>query len=136
MGRIRRTFDIGFKIKICEAIDAGEKTVLEICRQYQLQRPVVEGWLSKYVSGELRLKGIESIESQQAREIERLKAKVGELTMQNDLLKKISKVLQELPKKSERSSIYTGGSLEVKGGLAKPVIYLPAPTITGKKTKR
>ena len=97
MGRIRRTFDIGFKIKVCEAIDAGEKTVLDICRQYQLQRPVVEGWLSKFVRGDLKPKGIESIESAQAREIEKLKAKVGELTMQNDLLKKLSKILQEQP---------------------------------------
>jgi transposase-like protein len=136
MGRIRRSFDIGFKIQVCEAIDAGEKTVLEICRQYQLQRPVVEGWLRKFVRGELKPKGIESLESQQAREIEKLRAKVGELTMQNDLLKKLSKVLQELPKKNERSSIYAGGNLEVKDGHAKPVIYLPAPTITGKKTKR
>lgn len=135
MGRIRRTFDIGFKIRVCEAIDTGEKTVLDICRQYQLQRPVVEGWLSKFIRGELTPKGVESVESQQAREIEKLKAKVGELTMQIDLLKKLKSM--DLPSpKNARSSIYTGGASELRGAPVKPVIYLPAPTTTGKKTKR
>ena len=31
MGRIRRSFDISFKIRVCEAIDRGERTVLEVC---------------------------------------------------------------------------------------------------------
>jgi transposase-like protein len=53
MGRIRRSFDIQFKMKVCGAIDAGQRTVLEICREFQLQRPVVEGWLKKYVRGDL-----------------------------------------------------------------------------------
>jgi len=136
MGRIRRTFDIGFKIKVCEAIDSGEKTVLDICRQYQLQRPVVEGWLEKFVRGELKPKGIESAESALARENEKLKAKVGELTMQNDALKKVFRARQEQPPKSECSSIHTGESLGVNVKQLKPVIYLPAPSTTGKRTKR
>lgn len=136
MGRIRRTFDIGFKIKVCEVIDTGEKTVLEICRQYQLQRPVVESWLQKFVRGELKPKLLESEESAQTREIEKLKAKVGELTMQNDALKKLFRARQEQPPKSERSSIHTGESLGVNVKQLKPVIYLPAPSTTNKKVKR
>ena len=136
MGRIRRTFDIGFKNKVCEAIDAGEKTVLDNCRQYQLQRPVIEGWLQKFVRGDLKPKGIESEESAQAREIEKLKAKVGELTMQNDALKKLFKTRQEQLPRSERSSKQTGSSSGAKDGLARPVIYLPAPSTTGKRVKR
>jgi len=136
MGRIRRTFDIGFKIKVCGEIDSGEKTVLDICRQHQLQRPLVEGWFQKYVQGNLIPKKLETAESALARENEKLKAKVGELTMQIDLLKKLSKELSRPSTKNVRSSIYTGGDLEIKGGPVKPVIYLPAPTITGKKAKR
>ena len=136
MGRIRRTFDIGFKIKVCEAIDEGSKTVLDICRQYQLQRPVVEGWFQKFVRGDLKPKALESAESAQAREIEKLKAKVGELTMQVDALKKLSKTLREQPQKNERSSIHTGESLGIDVKQLKPVIYLPAPSTTNKKVKR
>jgi transposase-like protein len=136
MGQIRRTFDIGFKIKVCQAIEAGEKTVLEIYRQYQLQRVVVEGWFQKFVQGELKAKGIESPEASLVRENEKLKAKVGELTMQIDLLKKFAKELNHPSTKNGHSLIYTGGNMEVKSGLVKPVIYLPAPTITGKKKKR
>jgi transposase-like protein len=135
MGRIRRTFDIGFKVKVCEAIDAGEKTVLEVCREYQLQRPVVEGWFQKFVRGELQGKKLETTESAQSREIEKLKAKVGELTMQMDALKKFYQE-KKLPTKSERSPIHTGDSLGVNVKQLKPVIYLPAPSTTGKKVKR
>jgi hypothetical protein len=40
MGRIRRSFDIQFKIRVCEAIEAG-KPIPELCREYQLQRAVI-----------------------------------------------------------------------------------------------
>ncbi len=135
MGRIKRTFDIGFKIKVCEAIDSGEQTVLEVCRQHQIQRPVVEAWFQKFVRGELEGKKLESAESAQSREIEKLKAKVGELTMQMDALKKFYQE-KKLPLKNERSPIHTGSSLGVKNEQLRPGIYLPAPSITGKKVKR
>jgi len=80
----------------------GKRPCLEICRQYQLQRPVVEGWLAKLVRDELKPKGIESMETAQAREIEKLKAKAGELTMQIDLLKKLKEQSRLSPKTSVR----------------------------------
>ena len=135
MGRIRRTFDSSFKIKLCELIDSGQSTVIEVCREYQLQRTVVENWLQKFIRGELIAKKFESTESSQAREIEKLKAKVGELTMQMDVLKKFYQE-KKLPLKNERSPIHTGDTLGVNVKQLKPVIYLPVPTTTGKKVKR
>ena len=51
MGKIRRKFDVQFKTKVCQSIEAGVCTVLDICREHQLQRPVVEGWLKRYTAG-------------------------------------------------------------------------------------
>ena len=88
MGKIRRKFDTQFKIQVCQAIEAGTHTVLNICQDHQIQRPVVESWMSRYVSGALTSKS-PNRESELARENEKLKAKIGELTMTIDLLKKV-----------------------------------------------
>lgn len=132
MGRIRRSFDIQFKMKVCEAIDRGDRSVLEVCREFQLQRAVVEGWLKKYVRGDLAPKS-KTKESDYEREIEKLRAKVGELTMQVDSLKKLH---QKRPTKSDGGWIKSGGSSDL-GGLRVPrAILLPAPTTTAKKDKK
>ncbi len=39
MGKIRRKFDVQFKIKICEVIRGGLVTVTEACREYQMPEP-------------------------------------------------------------------------------------------------
>lgn len=88
MGKIRRKFDIQFKIQVCQAIETGTHTVLSICQDHQLQRPVVEGWMKRYVSGALSAKS-GNREAELERENEKLKAKIGELTMTIDLLKKV-----------------------------------------------
>ena len=87
MGKIRRKFDVQFKIKICEVIRGGVVTVAEVCREYQLSRTTVDRWLSAFDDGTLEGKS-SSRERELERENERLKAKVGELTMQIDILKK------------------------------------------------
>jgi transposase-like protein len=132
MGRIRRSFDIQFKMKVCGAIDAGQRTVLEICREFQLQRPVVEGWLKKYVRGDLAPRS-KTKESDYEREIEKLRAKVGELTMQVDSLKKLH---QKRPTKNDAGWIKSGGSSDLGGLRVKSAILLPAPTTTAKKDKK
>ena len=108
MGKIRRKFDISFKVQVCQRIEAGVQTVAEICRENQIQRTVVEGWLQRYVSGTLTGKASDR-QNELERENERLKTKIGELTMTIDLLKKV-----ELWKKRQinvASSIITSSNL-------------------------
>lgn len=88
MGRIRRKFDVQFKTKVCEAIRGSLMTVAEACREYQLSRNTVDRWLAAFDEGRLSGSG-NSRERELERENERLKSKVGELTMQIDVLKKI-----------------------------------------------
>jgi transposase-like protein len=133
MGKIRRKFDISFKNQVCQRIEAGIQTVAEICRDNQLQRSVVEGWLQRYTSGTLTAKANDR-QKELERENEKLKAKVGELTMAIDLLKKV-----EAWKKQQTS---VGSSIITSRNLAqfqRPVDMLASPrratTTNPKKTK-
>ena len=126
MGKIRRRFDVQFKTKVCQGIEAGLYNVLEVCREHQLQRPVVEAWLKRYAAGTLTAP-TGSREKELERENEKLKAKVGELTMTIDLLKKVEAWKQQ--QKSASSSIITSGNLAQSAKPAKP-LALPSPATT------
>jgi transposase-like protein len=133
MGKIRRKFDVQFKTKVCQSIEAGVCTVLDICREHQLQRPVVEGWLKRYTSGTL-VAATGNRERELERENEKLRAKIGELTMTIDLLKKVEAWKRQ--QRSEGSSIITSRNLAQFQKPAKP-LALPAPaTITGRNGTR
>jgi len=133
MGKIRRKFDVSFKTQDCQRIEAGLQTVAEICHENQLQRQMVEGWLSRYVSGKMAPR-VTDRQRELERENEKLKAKVGELTMTIDLLKKV-----ELWKKQQTS---VGSSIITSRNLAqfqKPADMLsyprPATTTNPRGTK-
>ena len=108
MGKIRRKFDAHFKTRICETIRSGLSNINEVCRDYQLSRSVVERWLTAFDDGTLNERG-SSREKELERENERLKAKVGELTMQIDVLKKIDDWIRR--ERSVASSIITEDNL-------------------------
>jgi transposase-like protein len=126
MGKIRRKFDVSFKTQVCQRIEAGIQTVIEICHDNQLQRAVVEGWMQRYVSGSL---GAKSSNQQKdlERENEKLKAKIGELTMTIDLLKKVGAWKKQ--QISVASSIITSKNLAQFQEPAQPLV-LPRPVTT------
>ena len=133
MGKIRRKFDISFKIQVCQRIEAGLQQVTEVCYENQLQRTVVEGWLRRYTAGTLVPKANDR-QKELERENEKLKAKIGELTMTIDLLKKV-----EAWKKQQTS---VGSSIITSSNLAqfqKPADMLasrrPATTTSPRGTK-
>ena len=133
MGKIRRKFDLQFKIQVCQAIEAGTHTVLGICQEHQLQRPTVEAWVTGYVSGALTAKS-PSRESELARENEKLKAKIGELTMTIDLLKKMEAWKRQ--QNAVTSSIITAKNLAQFQKPAKPPASLVPPITTNRNGTR
>lgn len=104
MGKIRRKFDVQFKIKVAEAIVSGAAEIGEVCREQQLQKSTVESWVRRYNEG--TLSATANREKDLERQVEKLQAKIGELTMQMDLLKKAATWKQQ--QKKESSSIITG----------------------------
>ena len=108
MGKIRRKFDVSFKTQVCERIEAGIQSIAEICRENQIQRTVVEGWLQRYTAGTLTSKATDR-QKELERENEKLKAKIGEMTMTIDLLKKVEAWKKQ--QTSVGSSIITSSNL-------------------------
>ena len=134
MGKIRRKFDESFKIQVCQQVEAGIQTVAQICRDNQIQRPVVDGWLRRHAEGTL-ITNSKNRERELERENEKLRAKVGELTMTIDILKKMEEFAKR--KKNESSLIFTSKNLPLSPALARPLeLPLPATTISQKLTRQ
>jgi transposase-like protein len=93
MGRIRRSFTIGFKQQVVMEIESRVISVSAACRKYQLTYGALRRWREKFGEGTLVEKPSEETLSLMA-ENEQLKVKVGELTMQIDLLKKFNALRQ------------------------------------------
>ena len=133
MGKIRRKFDVQFKIQICQAIESGTATAKEICQQNQLQQPTVEGWLARYVSGDFEKRSPDRLR-QLERENEKLRAKVGELTMSIDVLKKVEDWKRQ--QKSAVLPVITSKNLGQYRKPAAPLESAPQASTTGQKERK
>lgn len=127
MGKIKRKFDIQFKVQICQSIEAGGRTVRQVCQEHQLQKVTVERWLQKYVSNTLESQA-GGREREMEREIEKLRAKVGELTMTLDLLKKTQSF--RAPSRGVNPLIVTSRSWDQSQKVAKDLVSPRPPTTT------
>jgi transposase len=89
----RAVYSRDLKITAMRALDAGS-TTSEIARKYQLSPKLLERWRGEWrAKGELAFpgigrRGIDTPGLDDARRIAELERKVGQLTMENDFLKK------------------------------------------------
>jgi transposase len=89
----RGVYSRDLKITAMRALDAGSTTT-EIARKYQLSPKLLERWRSEWrAKGELAFPGIGRRGAglpalDDARRIVELERKIGQLTMENDFLKK------------------------------------------------
>lgn len=104
MGKIRRKFEAGFKRQLVEQIEAGELTVTQAARDQQLSRSLVDRWRAQYRNNTLADRP-SSRERQLEAENEKLKAKIGDLVMQIEHIKKLQAWLQR--QKSADTSVIT-----------------------------
>jgi len=89
----RAVYSRDLKIAAMRALDSGA-TAGEIARKYQLSPKLLERWRGEWrAKGELAFPGIgrrgaEALALDDARKIADLERKIGQLTMENDFLKK------------------------------------------------
>ncbi len=104
-----RTYSIEFKRAVVHQFLAGDISLIGLSKQHRISRNLIRLWLVKYEAGEFNEEAAmaASLEECEAR-IAMLERKVGQLTMENDLLKKT------LPSSRSRS----GGSLSIVAGPA------------------
>ena len=104
MGKIRRKFETEFKRQLIAQIEAGQTTASQAVRDHQISRSVIERWRVRYHNNAL-VDRPSSRERQLEAENEKHKAKVGELVMQMDYIKKLQAWVQQ--RKNADSSIIT-----------------------------
>ena len=84
-----RTYSIEFKKQVVQEYLAGEDSLHGLASRHRLSRNLIRLWLTKYQGGEFNEEAAmaDSMEEYEAR-IAALERKVGQLTMENELLKK------------------------------------------------
>lgn len=114
MGRNRRKFAIGFKQQVVDEVGSGLMTKYEAARKYEISASVIDRWTLKAQAGSLVEKPSSEEKALRA-ENEKLKAKVGELTMLIDVLKKMEAFGRE--RRKETLSVVTRKNLaQLQGG--------------------
>lgn len=116
MGKTRRKFTIGFKQQVIQEIESGLVGKAQAARKYEISVGVIDRWVWKYRDGSL-VERPSTEEKALRTENERLKAKIGELTMTVDLLKKMEAYAQE--RRKESSSVVTAKTLGLLRGGAR-----------------
>ena len=109
MGKIRRKFEPEFKRQLIVQIKAGQLTVREAAREHQLSHSLIEYWRQKYDNNAL-VERPSKRERQLEAENEKLKAKIGDLYMQMEHIKKLQAWVQR--KKNADTSVITAKNLD------------------------
>jgi transposase len=87
MKRPRRNHSATFKAKVALAALQGETTLAELSQRYDVHANQITQWKQQLVASAAAAFG-ESEGRQREGEIERLHAKIGELTMERDFLQR------------------------------------------------
>lgn len=111
-----RSFSNEYKRELVGRIERGEITRGQAAREAGLSPSLIDRWRKQIREGTFRERPT-SRERELERDLDRYKKKVGELTMENDLLKKISESLASMRKSN--GSVVTPRNTAVSGGPAK-----------------
>jgi transposase len=93
MTRKYRSFSSEFKRELVADIDTGKYTVAEAAREHSISRTLVDRWLRQIHEGTF-INRPTPREKQLEKELEKAQAKIGQMTLIIDALKKIQKIPQ------------------------------------------
>lgn len=88
MGKPQRRFSNQFKRDLVDQVEAGAISQSRAAREYEISPSLISRWRRQIREGTL-VDRPTAREKAMEKELERYKKKVGELTLANDLLKKI-----------------------------------------------
>ena len=91
--RTRRKFTSEFKSRVVLEILSGEKTVAEVCWEYELTAQMVNDWKAQFLAAAPQAFENGASSSKEAERIAEWEQMVGKLTMQLEIAKKASRWL-------------------------------------------
>ena len=85
------------KAEIILQILKNEESLVEICRKHDLKQSEVREWIDSFLKGgEQRLKtNSKDVQLQYEKEVKEMKAKIGELVLEVDILKKAKALMED-----------------------------------------
>jgi len=89
----RRKFSPQFKSQVVLHLLSGEKSMAELCREHQLTAQRVGNWEQQFLTGATRAFESEATHDAQQERIAELERMVGRLTMELEIAKKASGIL-------------------------------------------
>lgn len=93
----RRKFTAEFKAQVVLDLVSGAKSAAELCRQHQLNSQLLARWKTEFVQKAPLLFQQEAMQSQEQERIAELERVVGRLTLQLEIAKKASTLLNSPP---------------------------------------
>ena len=98
----RRKFTPQFKSQVVLQLLSGEKSMAELCREHQLTSQMVGNWKQQFLTAMPQVfekNGADSDEQERIAELERM---VGKLTMELEIAKKASRLLDGMRARNGR----------------------------------
>jgi len=96
-----------FRRQVVEEILSGEHTMLAQSRRYEISRSLLHDWVGKYRADGLAAgRSARGLLAEQEARIAVLERKIGQLTLENDLLKKTTAALRQ--RNAEPPSVVSG----------------------------
>jgi len=96
----RRKFTAEFKAQVVLDLVSGTKSAGELCRQHQLNPKLLARWKTEFLERAPLLFQQEAMQSQEQERIAELERVVGRLTMQLEIAKKASAILNSQPNRN------------------------------------
>lgn len=104
MGRTPRKFTAEFKAKVVLDILSNGKSLGQASREYGIKDSVLSRWRQEFFDRAPLLFGTEMVQDQRDERIAELERMVGRLTMELDMAKKVSSLLNSRTSENGKSS--------------------------------
>lgn len=93
MKRQKRKFTAAFKAQVALAAIQERESMSEMAKRFELQPAMISQWKREFINRAGEIFSTKSPEKQTEQEMDRMYAKIGQLEMERDFLKKVSQKL-------------------------------------------
>jgi len=98
----RRKFTPQFKSQVVLQLLSGERSMAELCREHQLTSQMISTWKQQFLTAATQAFENETTHNQEQARIAELERMVGKLTMELEIAKKVSSLLDGMRARNGR----------------------------------